>query len=144
MGVPNPIDVHVGKRIRLRRNMLKMSQSTLGMSLGLTFQQIQKYERGVNRIGASRLYQIAKALDLGVEFFFQDLPVSAWGDLKDNEQTSFETEQDPLQRNESLELLRAFYDIKSDKLRDHLLRTLKLLAASGGRADRISPSVNAR
>ncbi|RUU54114.1 helix-turn-helix transcriptional regulator, partial [Mesorhizobium sp. M2C.T.Ca.TU.002.02.1.1] len=71
---PNPIDIHVGSRIRLRRNMLGMSQEKLGENLGITFQQIQKYEKGTNRVGASRLQAIASILSVPVAFFFEDAP----------------------------------------------------------------------
>jgi transcriptional regulator with XRE-family HTH domain len=71
---PNPIDIHVGSRIRLRRTMLGMSQEKLGESLGITFQQIQKYEKGTNRVGASRLQNIAGILNVPVSFFFEDAP----------------------------------------------------------------------
>ena len=71
---PNPIDIHVGSRIRLRRNMLGMSQERLGENLGITFQQIQKYEKGTNRVGASRLQAIASILSVPVAFFFEDAP----------------------------------------------------------------------
>ncbi|MDT8265491.1 helix-turn-helix transcriptional regulator, partial [Roseomonas sp. DSM 102946] len=71
---PSPIDVHVGGRVRLRRTLLGMSQEKLGEALGLTFQQVQKYERGVNRIGASRLFDIARVLDVPIGFFFDDMP----------------------------------------------------------------------
>ena len=71
---PNPVDVHVGSRLRLRRIMLGISQEKLGAELGLTFQQIQKYEKGMNRIGASRLYAISRALDTSIQYFFDDLP----------------------------------------------------------------------
>jgi len=70
---PNPIDVHVGTRIRLRRQMLKMSQEVLGDNLGVTFQQVQKYERGANRVGASRLFKISQTLAVPVQFFFDGL-----------------------------------------------------------------------
>jgi transcriptional regulator with XRE-family HTH domain len=70
---PNPVDVHVGGRVRLRRMLLGMSQEKLGEHLGLTFQQVQKYEKGANRIGASRLFELARILGVGVEFFFEDL-----------------------------------------------------------------------
>jgi transcriptional regulator with XRE-family HTH domain len=70
---PNPIDVHVGTRVRLRRTLLGMSQEKLGDALGLTFQQVQKYERGANRIGASRLYDLSRVLDVPVSFFFDDI-----------------------------------------------------------------------
>jgi len=71
---PNPVDIHVGSRVRLRRMMIGMSQERLGERLGLTFQQVQKYEKGANRIGASRLFAISKILDVPIEFFFQDMP----------------------------------------------------------------------
>ena len=75
-GRPSPIDVHVGSRIRLRRTLLGMSQERLGEALGLTFQQVQKYERGVNRVGASRLFDLARVLDVAISFFFVDMPDS--------------------------------------------------------------------
>ena len=71
---PSPIDVHVGTRIRLRRTLLGMSQERLGEALGLTFQQVQKYERGVNRVGASRLFDLSRVLDVPISFFFDDMP----------------------------------------------------------------------
>jgi transcriptional regulator with XRE-family HTH domain len=71
---PSPIDVHVGARVRLRRTLLGMSQERLGDALGLTFQQVQKYERGVNRVGASRLFDISRVLDVPISFFFDDMP----------------------------------------------------------------------
>jgi transcriptional regulator with XRE-family HTH domain len=74
MSDPNPVDIHVGRRLRFRRMMLGMSQEKLGAELGLTFQQIQKYEKGSNRIGASRLYDIARILAVPVGFFFEELP----------------------------------------------------------------------
>ena len=76
---PSPIDVHVGSRVRLRRTLLGMSQERLGEALGLTFQQVQKYERGVNRIGASRLFDLSRVLDVPISFFFDDLPSSVSG-----------------------------------------------------------------
>src|SRR5437660_7684075 len=77
---PNPIDTHVGSRVRLRRNMLGLSQEKLGTAIGLTFQQVQKYERGANRIGASRLHELSPVLDVPVSFFFDDMdPVRAPG-----------------------------------------------------------------
>ena len=72
-GKPNPIDVHVGNRVRLRRTRLGMSQERLGEALGLTFQQVQKYERGANRVGASRLYDLSRVLEVPVSYFFDDM-----------------------------------------------------------------------
>jgi transcriptional regulator with XRE-family HTH domain len=78
LDTPNPIDIRVGSRVRLRRNMLGLTQESLGEAIGLTFQQVQKYERGANRIGASRLYALSQALDVPVSFFFDDIdPVRA-------------------------------------------------------------------
>ena len=71
---PDPVDIHVGARLRMRRNLIGLSQEQLGKSLGLTFQQIQKYERGINRMGSSRLFQIAKTLSVPVAYFFDDMP----------------------------------------------------------------------
>src|SRR5271163_1017965 len=76
---PSPIDVHVSSRIRLRRTLMGMSQERLGECLGLTFQQVQKYERGVNRVGASRLYDLSRVLDVPISFFFDDMPDSLTG-----------------------------------------------------------------
>ena len=79
---PSPIDIHVGSRIRLRRTLLGMSQERLGEALGLTFQQVQKYERGVNRVGASRLFDLSRVLDVPISFFFDDLPESSGKHLR--------------------------------------------------------------
>src|ERR1700735_629684 len=73
---PSPVDLHVGSRVRLRRTLLGMSQEKLGNAVGLTFQQIQKYERGANRIGASRLFDMSRVLDVPVQFFFDEMPVA--------------------------------------------------------------------
>ena len=72
-GEPNPVDVHVGNRIRLRRTLLGLSQDKLASMLGLTFQQVQKYERGMNRVGASRLWDISKVLEVPINFFYEDM-----------------------------------------------------------------------
>ena len=75
-GRPNPIDVHVGARVRLRRTLLGLSQEKLGEAIGLTFQQVQKYERGANRIGSSRLFDLSRVLDVPNEYFFRDMPAA--------------------------------------------------------------------
>src|SRR3546814_15533847 len=74
-GGPNPVDVHVGSRVRLRRTLLGMSQEKLGEAIGLTLQQVQKYERGANRIGASRLFDLSRVLDVPVDFFFDEMQI---------------------------------------------------------------------
>ena len=132
---PHPIDVHVGFRVRLRRNLLGMSQEKLGRAIGLTFQQIQKYERGANRIGASRLFQLSRILDVPISFFFDELPAALkttqgqviWG-LRERGQKSLEP--DPLARRETLELVRAYYRISSPRVRKRLFELTKSLAAA--------------
>lgn len=123
---PDPIDVHVGSRVRLRRTLLGMSQEKLGMALGLTFQQIQKYERGANRIGSSRLYRLSRILDVPVSFFFDDLPSessSLSSGLSEDSPQPFESEQ--LSKRETLELVRAYYRIRNPRLRKRLFELVK-------------------
>jgi transcriptional regulator with XRE-family HTH domain len=121
---PNPADVHVGARVRLRRTMLGMSQEKLGEALGLTFQQVQKYERGANRVGASRLWEMSRVLDVPVSYFFQELdtehgaPVHDVGDL----------EADPMTKRETLELVRAYYKITDPMVRRRIFELTKALA----------------
>jgi transcriptional regulator with XRE-family HTH domain len=133
---PNPIDVHVGKRLRLRRTLLGMSQERLGELLGLTFQQVQKYERGANRIGSSRLFELGRILDVPVSFFFDDLPeqiagsAAGYGPGLAEEATGFEHENEalPLDRRETLELVRAYYRIGDPAVRKRLFELAKALA----------------
>ncbi|MFC3071632.1 helix-turn-helix domain-containing protein [Shinella pollutisoli] len=127
---PNPIDIHVGSRIRLRRTMLGMSQEKLGESLGITFQQIQKYEKGTNRVGASRLQNISSILNVPVSFFFEDAP----GDRADvqsglAEASSSNYVVDFLSSSEGLQLNRAFVKITDPKVRRKLVDLVKALAA---------------
>jgi transcriptional regulator with XRE-family HTH domain len=131
-GTPNPVDVHVGGRVRLRRTLLGLSQEKLGEAVGLTFQQIQKYERGANRIGASRLFEFSRILEVPVSFFFDDMPEGqtvvdgriAWG-LAEQPQTPLEP--DPLTRRETLELVRAYYRIGDPSVRRRLFELTKSL-----------------
>jgi len=125
---PNPIDVHVGSRIRLRRNMLGLSQEKLGENLGITFQQIQKYEKGTNRVGASRLQAISAILNVPVSFFFEDAPGSSnqAGFAEDNEATYV---VDFLNSNEGVQLTRAFTKISDPKVRRKIIDLVKWLAA---------------
>jgi len=114
---PNPIDIHVGSRVRLRRMMLGMSQEKLGEQLGITFQQIQKYEKGTNRIGASRLQHISTVLSVPVSFFFEDAPgtPNATPCLAESRPASYMT--DFLSSSEGIQLNKAFTRIKDNKLR---------------------------
>src|SRR5690348_16889905 len=138
-GRPSPIDVHVGSRIRLRRTLLGMSQERLGEALGLTFQQVQKYERGVNRVGASRLFDLSRVLDVPISFFFDDMPeplTNAYGGQAGSHgarrsmgfadtQDSFG--DDMLNRRETLELVRAYYRITDPAVRKRVFELIKSL-----------------
>src|SRR6185437_5430682 len=130
---PNPIDVQVGSRVRLRRNMLGLSQEKLGEAIGLTFQQVQKYERGANRIGASRLHELSRVLDVPVQFFFDDMdPVRAPaipGGFAEPPAEGFDS--DPLRRRETVELVDAYYAIDDAAVRRRLFDLAKALAAEG-------------
>ncbi|WP_353858348.1 helix-turn-helix transcriptional regulator [Azospirillum formosense] len=138
-GKPNPIDVHVGSRVRLRRTLLGMSQEKLGEAIGLTFQQVQKYERGANRIGASRLFDLSRVLDVPVSFFFDDMPAEAAAAPVDDDEAGgagFEErsggyEPDPMAKRETLELVRAYYRINDPSVRKRLFELTKAVANSG-------------
>lgn len=133
-GTPNPVDVHVGGRVRLRRTLLGLSQEKLGEAVGLTFQQIQKYERGANRIGSSRLYELSRILDVPVSFFFDDMPddiKTPEGRMARSRRGYDSLESDPLARRETLELVRAYYRITDPQVRKRLFELAKSLANSG-------------
>jgi len=133
-GKPNPIDVHVGSRVRLRRTLLGMSQEKLGEAIGLTFQQVQKYERGANRIGASRLFDLSRVLDVPVSFFFDDMPEGGErapprAARAEERHPSFEP--DPMAKRETLELVRAYYRIADPQIRKRIFELTKSVANSG-------------
>lgn len=124
----HPVDIHVGKRIRLRRNMLGMSQENLGNAIGVTFQQVQKYESGKNRVSSSRLHDFSRILEVPVAFFFEDF----FSDKKsfaltENYNDNFEYEK-KLSEKETIDLVRAFHNIKDPQLRKQLLNFAKTLA----------------
>jgi transcriptional regulator with XRE-family HTH domain len=135
-GRPSPIDVHVGSRIRLRRTLLGMSQERLGDQLGLTFQQVQKYERGVNRVGASRLFDLARVLDVPISFFFDDMPDGLVGSSSRRAPGVPETPEaiadDTMTRRETLELVRAYYRIADPNQRKKLFELVKAMARVEG------------
>src|SRR3954453_1907785 len=132
-GRASPIDAHVGARIRLRRTLLGMSQEKLGEALGLTFQQVQKYERGVNRVGASRLFDLSRVLDVPISFFFDDMPDSLaanFGGLPRRRSAggadqSDSFADDTLSRRETLELVRAYYRITDPSVRKRVFDLIK-------------------
>ncbi len=127
---PNPVDVHVGSRVRLRRTLLGMSQERLGEAIGLTFQQVQKYERGANRIGASRLYDLSRVLDVPVSFFFDDIDPAVVTPPAESASAPDEAraEPDPMMRRETLELVRAYYRIPDSQIRRRLFDLTKAIA----------------
>jgi transcriptional regulator with XRE-family HTH domain len=126
---PNPIDKHVGSRVRMRRMMLGMSQEKLGDSLNLTFQQVQKYEKGTNRIGASRLQQIAAILQVPVSFFFEGaphVPGQVEGGMAEAPSPAYIS--DYLATSDGLALTKAFMRIKSSKLRRRIVELVEQIA----------------
>ncbi len=129
---PNPIDVHVGNRVRMRRMLIGMSQERLGKELGLTFQQVQKYERGTNRISASRLYRIAQVLGVPVQYFFEDLPQSVAAPAQAEGFSEARSEQsmimDFLNSSEGLQMNRHFAAIKDPAVRRAVVDLVKSLA----------------
>ena len=134
-GKPHPVDVHVGARARVRRTLLGMTQTDLGDALGLTFQQVQKYERGTNRIGAGRLYDLARVLDVSVEYFFDELSPDAGASSPAKGRGKAKTlpsyEPDPMTTRETLELVRAYYKIEDADVRKQIYETAKALGAAG-------------
>jgi transcriptional regulator with XRE-family HTH domain len=137
---PSPIDVHVGSRVRLRRTLLGMSQERLGHAIGLTFQQVQKYERGANRIGASRLYDLSRVLDVPVSFFFDDINPTVVASVAEgvpglNEQAAAAYEPDPMMRRETLELVRAYYRVYDAQTRRRLFELVKAIANAGAESE---------
>ena len=128
-GRPDPVDVHVGARLRQRRALRGMSQEKLAEAVGLTFQQIQKYERGVNRVGASRLHQLGRVLDVPVSYFFDEMPAAApHGSAAGFAEEKPGFEHDPMARRETLELVRAYYRIGDEKVRRRIFDLVKAIA----------------
>jgi transcriptional regulator with XRE-family HTH domain len=127
---PNPIDKHVGSRVRMRRMMLGMSQEKLGDALALTFQQVQKYEKGTNRIGASRLQQISHILQVPVAFFFEGAPHLSEGAFTDALQTAPSPSyvSDFLATSDGLSLTKAFMRIPDPKLRRRIVDLVQQIA----------------
>ncbi|XRB30665.1 helix-turn-helix transcriptional regulator [Novacetimonas hansenii] len=150
---PSPVDVYVGSRIRLRRTLLGMSQERLGTALGLTFQQVQKYERGANRVGASRLYDLARVLDVLIAFFFDGMPdeaaiapvasmpaesfaeargafggVPAPGQVEGGDERFASSELALLSRRETIDLVRSYYRISDPAVRRRVLDLVRSMA----------------
>jgi len=124
-GALNPIDKHVGSRVRMRRLMLAMSQSTLADALGVTFQQVQKYEKGANRIGASRLQHISQILQVPVPFYFEGAPTGVRPSVDAEDDHSPSYVRDFLATSEGLALVKAFVCIEDAKLRRAIVRLVE-------------------
>ena len=120
---PHKVDVEVGQKIRVQRTMKKMSQTELGNRIGVTFQQVQKYERGSNRVSASKLVEIARALDVDVRLFFDGLEEEAGNNDNKPAATSF------ISSRQGLLLNAAFFSIADDKIRENILRLVQTIAS---------------
>ncbi len=136
-GSAEPVDKHVGKRLRIRRSLLGLSQEKLAEQVGVTFQQVQKYERGANRVSSSRLFQFSKILGVPVDYFFDEMDKlmeaqSVAMGMSDNNQEKFETEEndDVMQRKETIKLVRAYYSIKDKNARQDIYKLMKTLSKS--------------
>jgi transcriptional regulator with XRE-family HTH domain len=137
----NPIDVHVGARLRARRTLLGLSQTALGEVMGLSFQQLQKYESGSNRISASRLYELSKLLDVEIGYFFDDMDqtIKSESPARLSRQKSKRLprkppkSEDPLHKRETLEFVRAYYRIKDPKIRGHIRKLIQTTASASSR-----------
>ncbi len=134
-GVPDSVDVHVGNRLRLRRTLLGVSQEKLASAIGLTFQQIQKYEKGLNRISAGKLYQLSKVLDISVQYFYDNITQASNNSkagLADNPQDTFkyapDNDKDILEQKETHDLLKVYYSIEDENTRKDILKFIKSMA----------------
>lgn len=129
---PHPVDVHVGKRLRLKRTILGLSQDAIGSAIGITFQQVQKYERGINRMGSSRLYEFSRLMGVPVSYFFEDFSEAELSNsnvkmgFAENTPPGFEAEQ--LSSRETLEMMRAYYRISDPNVRKRVLELIRSLA----------------
>jgi len=129
---PNPVDIHVGGRLRLRRILLGYSQSQLGDAVKLTFQQIQKYERGANRISASRLFQFSQVLTVPVSFFFDDMDESLTGSATSRQEDLEHFDQLKLTDRETLILIRAYYAISNPGVRRSITEFVQSVSKNQG------------
>ncbi len=134
-GKPRPVDIHVGARVRQCRTLLGMTQTMLADGLDLTFQQVQKYERGTNRISASRLYDLSRVLDVPVEYFFDEMPkeIASKSGAGSSSAAAGAEEFDPdiVSKRETLEMVRAYYKIEDANARKRLYGLIKVLGANG-------------
>ncbi len=124
---PHPVDVHVGQRIRVRRTLRGMSQMQVAEALGLTFQQLQKYEKGSNRVSASRLFELSQILDVPTSYFYEEMPTTPKSRNRATAATS-DKGSDPMTKRETLEFVRAYYRIKDPAIRDSIAALTRAMA----------------
>jgi len=131
---PHPVDVHVGSQIKLRRTCMGITQGKLGEYINLTFQQIQKYERGANRVSASKLWQLGNVLDVPVSYFFQDMPNSVKeafpGDTGETAESDTPQQHLTLHRRQTLELVRTFGRVQDPVIRKRMIDVVRAIAES--------------
>ena len=123
---PHPIDIYVGSRLRTRRTLLGLSQEGIAERLGLTFQQLQKYEKGSNRISAGRLFELSQILNVPVSYFYEDMPKNLPNQRRTKSKKTNE-DSDPMTKRETLELIRAYYRIQSPEIREEIRALAKSL-----------------
>jgi len=133
-GLPNPVDIHVGARMRLRRTLLGLSQEAVAEKLGLTFQQVQKYERGTNRVSSSRLFDLCRIFNVPVAYFFDEMEGEVArqspATLQGKAPSKVELERDPAAKRETLELVRAYYGIEDQAVRQKLTNMIRAIATA--------------
>ncbi len=135
-GNPHPVDIHVGARARMRRTLLGMTQTDLGDAIGLTFQQVQKYEWATNRISARRLCELSRVLDVPIEYFFEGMPTavaanSSAAKKRGKAKKPPRYEPDPMANRETLGLVRAFYKIEDAEIRRQVYEMIKAMGPAG-------------
>jgi transcriptional regulator with XRE-family HTH domain len=131
-GTPTEVDMHVGQRLRVRRSLLGLSQEKLAEAIGITFQQVQKYERGTNRVSAGRLFELSNVLEVPVSYFFDQVSETmgkpkALKLLSDNKQEGYEN-GDTMSRKETLDLVRIYYSVEDPEARKDILKFVKSMA----------------
>ena len=137
-GIPSPVDVHVGARVRRRRTLLGMTQTNLSDAIGVSYQQMQKYERGMNRIAASRLLDLSRLLEVPIQHFFDDMPAAVAASSPANKKRGRAKkppsyEPDPMAKRETLELVRAYYKITDPEIRRRLRELAKAIGAGASK-----------
>ena len=135
-GKPHPVDVHAGARVRQRRTLLGMTQTDLGNAIGMSFQQVQKYENGKNRISASRLFALVRVLDVSIEYLFEDMPsevaaISPATKRRGKAKKPPSYEPDPMVKRETLELVRAYFEIEDADVRKRVSLLIRAMGAAG-------------